>query len=354
MKYSVIALIGFTASVIAGCGHKNEISTLGITPDAGTRYKAGDVISVKVTLPSDVKADSVVYLMDSIRVASRKDTLATQLKTDTLKLGSKLITARVFSGGKPQEISTNILLLAAKAPEVYTYKIEKVFPHDTSSYTEGLQYVDGFLYESTGVNGHSYLLKTDLATGKILQSVKLDSMYFGEGIAVIGDKIIQLTWQQKVGFVYDKKTFKKTGTFNYNWGREGWGMCFDGKTVYNDDSTNRIFMLNKDTYQPYSFIDVYDDQHDIQQINELEYIDGKIYSNIYTTDTIIVIDPKNGAVLATVDLKNLYPMDSRPYSVKSDPGNNVLNGIAWDERGKRLFITGKKWDKLFQVKFVKQ
>jgi glutamine cyclotransferase len=361
MKYKVPAGIALVAIIFAACKHPStDTTSLSISPEAGTRYKLGDQLSVKVTLPSGTGADSIQYLVDSVRITSRKDTATAKLKTDSLKLGSKLITARIFSGGKPQEVSTNILLLAAKAPEIDTFVVEKVYPHDTTSYTEGLQYVDGYLYESTGVEGQSRLLKTELATGKILESNKMDAKYFGEGIAVVGDKIFQLTYRPVVlngpipGFIYDKKTLKQIGTFNYTWGKEGWGMCFDGKTVYNNDSTNRIFMLNKDTMQPFSYIDVYDDKHDIQRVNEMEFIDGNIYSNIYTTDSIIVINPKNGAVLKAIDLAKLYPVSQRPRSIGADPGNNVLNGIAWDEKGKRLFITGKKWDKMFQVKFVKK
>lgn len=260
MKYKAIAFIATIAAIFAACNNKTTNTSINITPDAGTRYKLGDAIAIKVSLPADLKADSIQYLIDSTRIISRKDTLTAKLKTDSMKLGSKLITARVFSGGKATEASTNIILLAAKAPEVYTYKVEKVYPHDTSSYTEGLQYVDGYLYESTGVEGHSRLLKTDVATGKVLQAIKLDSMYFGEGIAVVGDRILQLTWKEKVAFIYDKATFKKLKTIPYNWGLEGWGVTFDGTTIYNNDSTNRIFMLNKDTYAVKGFIDVCDDK----------------------------------------------------------------------------------------------
>jgi len=351
MKYRVITLIAFVAIAFASCGPKSDTVNISLSPDAGTKYKQGDEVPVKATIPSSLKADSIVYLMDSVRLASRKDTLTFKIKTDSMKLGFKTITARVYSAGKPTEASTNILLVAAKAPQELSFTIEKTFHHDTTSYTEGLQYVDGFLYESTGEKGKSHLLKTDI-NGKILQSIKLDSMYFGEGIAVVGNKIIQLTWQEKVAFIYDKDTFKKLQTIPYNWGVEGWGMAFDGTTIYNDDKTNRIFLLNKDTYQPKGFIDVYDDNGPINEINELEYIDGKIYANIYTTNYIIVIDPKTGAVLQKVDLTNLYPIASRPLNIASDPENNVLNGIAWDAQGKRLFITGKKWDKMFQVKFT--
>jgi glutamine cyclotransferase len=351
MKYRIIAFTTIIALLIvafAGCGPKTTSAELGISPEAGTRYKLGDAIQVKVSIPLDIKADSVQYLIDSIRITSRKDTMAATIKTDSLKCGSRLLTARVFAGGKPQEVSTNIIMLAAKAPDVYGYIVEKVFPHDTGSYTEGLQYVDGYLYESAGNYGESNLRKVDLNTGKVLQSVKLDAKYFGEGIAVVGDKIVELTYREGDAFVYDKNTLKQLSTFKYTWGKEGWGMCYDGKTIYNNDSTNRIFMLNKDTYQPFNYIDVYDNTHDIQEVNEMEYVDGKIYANVYQTDTIIQIDPKNGAVLETIDLSNLYPKASRI------PNADVLNGIAWDEKGKRLFITGKKWPHLYQVKFYKK
>jgi glutamine cyclotransferase len=359
MKYKVIAFIALVASVISACGPKTETTTLSISPNPGTAYKLGDVVHVKASLPSDLKADSIQYLVDSVRVASRKDTLVAQFKTDSMKLGSKLLTARVFSGGKTQEVSTNIMLLAAHAPELYTYQVEKVFPHDTSSYTEGLLYQDGALYESGGgqsdpppgeqVLGQSSLRKADLTTGKVLQKVMNDPKIFAEGISIVGDKIIQLTWKDpKIGYVYDKNTFKLLRTFNNNVGVEGWGMCFDGHNLYMDDSTNRIWLLNKDTYAATGYIDVYDDKKAIESINELEYIDGKLYANIYQTNTIIVIDPKTGAVLQAVDLTNLYPQATR------NPNADVLNGIAWDAKGKRLFITGKKWPHLYQVKFVKK
>ena len=164
-----------------GCNHNNNQQTnISISPEAGSAYKAGDVVNVKVALPSDAKVDSIIYLIDSTRFASKKDSTALSLKTDSMPLGIKLITARVYQGGTKQEASTNIVLLAAKAPEKYTFKVVKVFPHDTSSYTEGLLYQDGFLYESTGNTGHSTLRKVDLATGKAVQEAKIDPKYFGK------------------------------------------------------------------------------------------------------------------------------------------------------------------------------
>lgn len=346
--FAALALTAF------GCGCKHKPDTSGtdysITPGAGSTYKAGDKIDIKVGYPGGSKVDSVVYLLDSARFTSSKDTGAVSLKTDSIGLGIRIITAKVYAGGTSNDVSTNILLLAAKAPARYTYKVEKTFPHDTAAYTEGLQYVDGVLYESLGDYKHSSIRKVDLNTGRVLQETKLDTQYFGEGLSVVGNKVIQLTWKEKVGFVYDKKTLKLLNNFTNNIGPEGWGMCYDGTKLYMDDSTNRIWFLDKNDYHQIGHIDVCDDKQQIDSINELEYINGKIYANVYQTDNILVINPKTGAVEQVIDMKEIYPVASRPQN--RDWNNNVLNGIAWDAKGQRLFLTGKKWPYLYQVKFV--
>jgi glutamine cyclotransferase len=349
MKNKIILPLIIVIALVYGCGKKQQETTLSISPEAGTSYKQGQDVAIKLSYPANLKPDSIVYLIDSARLGSKKDSSAITLKTDTLPLGPRGITAKLYQGGKSQDISTNIVLLAPKAPEKYTFKVEKVFPHDTSSFTEGLLYQDGYLYESTGEPGHSVLRKVNLTTGKAVQEAKLDSQYFGEGSAIIGDKILMLTYKDpRVGFVFDKKTFKLIKTFPYHVGVEGWGLAFDGKKLYTDDSTNRIWFLDKDNYRQIGYIDVYDDNGPVNSINELEYIDGKLYANIWETNDIIVIDPKSGAVLERVDLTNLYPQNKRNLNA------DVLNGIAWDAQGKRLFITGKKWPNLYQVKFVKK
>jgi len=357
MKNKIILLlsaVGILVFSCTSCNKNNKQETnLSISPEAGTSYKQGQEVTVKFSYPADIKPDSVVYLLDSARFASKKDSSTVSLKTDTMPLGPRIITAKLYQGGKSQDVSTNIVLLAAKAPELYTYKVEKIYPHDTGSYTEGLLFQDGYLYESTGTKGQSTLRKVNLSTGKAVQVAKLDTQYFGEGSAIIGDKILMLTWKDpKVELVYDKNTFKLLSTQPNNVGVEGWGMTNDGKKLYMDDSTNRIWFLDKDTYRQTGFIDVYDDKGAIQEINELEYIDGKLYANVYTTDNILVIDPKTGAVLQKIDMSNLWPANQRPADY--DDNNNVLNGIAWDAQGRRLFVTGKKWPHLYQVKFVKK
>jgi glutamine cyclotransferase len=359
MKYKINLLVAVAALIAVSCNNNTQQdSNISISPEAGTSYKSGDQIAVKAHYSSGVKPDSVVYLVDSVKVASLKDSTALSLKTDTMPLGPRLITAKVYLGGKSQDISTNIVLLPSKAPVEYTFKVDKIFPHDTGCYTEGLLYQDGYLYESGGgrlkppagedVIGQSSLRKVDLNTGKVIQKTLIDPTIFAEGISIIGDKIIQLTYTEKIGYVYDKTSFKLLSTFTNNVGVEGWGLCFDGKKLYMDDSTNRIWFLNKDTYHQTGYIDVYDDKGAVNEINELEYIDGKLYANIWKTNTIIVIDPKTGAVLERIDLTDLYPQNKRSLTA------DVLNGIAYDAQGKRIFITGKKWPHLYQVEFMKK
>jgi len=326
--------------------NQEESSTLSITPEAGSNLPAGKVVSLQVSAPNGYKVDSVVYQMDSTRLGVQKDLSAFSLKTDTLPLGVKQFTATVYQGKTATPVTTNIVLLAGKAPEELTYQVEKVFPHDTSCYTEGLEYHNGAFYESAGQQGHSDVRKVDPATGKVLQRTKLADMYFGEGITVIGNKIIQLTYREHTGFVYDLKTLKQLSTFSYTVGQEGWALCFDGKRILNTDGTNRIYFLDKDKYSLLGAIDVYDNKGQIDSLNELEYISGKIYANVYTKDIILQIDPKTGAVLEKIDLTNLYP--------NRNPNADVLNGIAYDAKTNRIFVTGKKWPNLYQVKFVKK
>jgi glutamine cyclotransferase len=260
-----------------------------------------------------------------------------------LPFGGRLVIAKIYKGGTPFEVTTNIQVLPSSAPKQLSYAVVNVFPHDTTSYTEGLQYVDRVLYESDGEYAQSSLRKTDLKSGKILQKIEIPPRFFAEGIAVIDNKIIMLTWKEGVGFVYDKNSFKQLKEFSYTAGNEGWGLTYDGKQIYNTDGSNNIYILDKNTYQKKATIEVYDNKGPVNQLNELEYIDGKLLANVYQTDKIVIINPQTGGVEAEVDLSKLYPQPRNEHA-------DVLNGIAWDAAGKRLFVTGKKWDKLYEIK----
>ncbi|NTE03513.1 glutaminyl-peptide cyclotransferase [Agrobacterium tumefaciens] len=324
-----------------------------ISPMMGLNVASGKDVEVKALFGKDGKVDSVIYLMDSAKIATKTDTLAIKMKTVGLKLGNHLITARIYGGGKSEDLTSNVNILAAQAPVEYSYKIIKTLPHDTSSYVEGLEYHDGFFYESAGDYGHSSLRKVEPATGKIVLKADLDKQYFGEGMTVVGDKIVQLTYREKTGFVYDKKTFKKLSEFTYNEGtQEGWGLNFDGQKILKTDGSNTIFFLDKNTYKTIGEIDVFDNKGAIQQLNELEYIDGKIYANVYTTNHILIINPETGAVEGKINLSGLLADDY--FKTDDEKANNVLNGIAYDHATKKLYVTGKKWPHIFEIKISKQ
>lgn len=347
-----LMLVAILAIIVSAC-KDDEAKTYRsfLSPMIGLNVAAGKEFDVKVQFGKDKKVDSVIYLIDTAKVLSQTDTAAIKLKTEGLKLGSHILTAKIYEGATAEELTTNINILAAQAPINYTYKVVKTLPHDTSSYVEGLEYHDGFFYESAGDYGHSSLRKVEPSTGKIVQSTPVDKQYFAEGITVIGDKIIQLTYREKVGFVYDKASLKKLSEFSYTTGREGWGLAFDGQKILNTDGSNTIYFLDKNQYNRIGSIDVYDNKGPVQNLNELEYIDGKIYANVYTTNDILIINPENGAVEGKIDLTGIFGADY--FKTEDEKANNVLNGIAYDKTSKRLFVTGKKWPSIFEIKLIK-
>ena len=227
-------------------------------------------------------------------------------------------------------------------PQVFTFEVVNTFPHDPTAFTEGLEYRDGFLYESTGLNGRSSLRKVELETGKVVQRFDLMPDYFGEGITVTGNKIIQLTYQTQLGFVYNRSDFQLEKTFSYK--GEGWGLTSDSKQIYMSDGTSEIRIWDAQTLAEKVRLTVHDGDNQISRVNELELVEDEIFANIWQTERIARISPKDGKVLGWIDLYGLYP--NRP------PGADVLNGIAYDSVGKRLFVTGKNWPKLFEIKLV--
>ena len=232
------------------------------------------------------------------------------------------------------------------APQFYTYQVVAEYPHSRTSYTQGLQFVDGELWEGTGEYGRSQLLRTDLATGKALKSISLSNDEFGEGITVLGEKIYQLTWLNGTMHIYDRKTLKSITTHSYS--GEGWGLTSDGTKLYMSDGTSNIRLICPDTYKTERYISVTLNGESVLYLNELEWIDGKIWANVYTTDNIVIINPESGVVEGVIDLAGILPEEER------DSKTDVLNGIAYDEATKRIFVTGKNWSKLFEIKIIAQ
>jgi glutamine cyclotransferase len=226
----------------------------------------------------------------------------------------------------------------------YGYRVVKSYPHDRGAYTEGLQYVDGALYESTGRNGASDLRRVVLGTGEVQQRCTLPDVYFGEGVTVLGDKIYQLTWQNHVGYVYDKTSFTLQRSFTYP--SEGWGLTHDGQRLIMSDGTATIHFLDPARLEETGHIDVHDDLGPVVRLNELEYVRGEIYANVWQTDWIVRIDPQTGTVLGWIDLGGLLSAEDRQQKV------GELNGIAYDAARDRLFVTGKLWPKVFEIELV--
>lgn len=228
----------------------------------------------------------------------------------------------------------------------YRFQVVHVYPHDRLAFTQGLEFHNGFLYEGTGLNGRSTLRKEDLESGRVLQEIELSPQLFGEGITVLNSRIAQLTWQSHVGYIYDRSSFRMLKSFSYE--GEGWGLANDGKQIYMSDGTAEIRCLDPVTLQELKRFTVRDDGHAIKELNELEWVRGEIYANIWETDRIARISPSDGRVLGWIDLSGLLPDQDR--TIETD----VLNGIAYDSTGDRLFVTGKLWPKLFQIKLVRE
>ncbi len=229
-------------------------------------------------------------------------------------------------------------------PSYYDYRVLATYPHDPEAFTQGLTYVAGYLYESTGLYGRSGIRRVELETGAVLQSKDLPDYYFGEGIAVLGQRLYQLTWRNQVAFLYDLNTFARLDTFAIP--REGWGLTHDGSQLIASDGTPTLYFLDPESLEVQRTVTVRDHRGPVEKLNELEWVAGEIMSNVWKTDRIARICPYSGTVTGWIDLTGLLPPEDREQPV------DVLNGIAYDTRGQRLFVTGKLWPKLFQIELV--
>jgi len=269
-----------------------------------------------------------------------------------------LLALLVGCGGKPAASAAPAVTSAAAPPSVpiaaapatpvpeYTYQVVATFPHDSTAFTQGLVYLKGVLFETTGLNRRSSLRRVEYQTGRVLQKCDLPSQYFGEGMTIIGDRIFQITWQNQKGFVYNLSTFAVENEFTYT--GEGWGLTTDGNVLILSDGTNQLRFLDPTTFKVLRTISVFHHGQPLRQLNELEYVRGEIYANVWQTNTVARIDPTTGQLLGTVDFSGL--LTAEDYRLHPD----VLNGIAYDATGDRLFITGKLWPKLFEVRLTRK
>jgi len=235
---------------------------------------------------------------------------------------------------------------AQAALPVYGFVVKNTYPHDPQAFTQGLFYRDGHLYESTGQYGRSTIRKVELKTGKVLQKADLPAEVFGEGSTAVGNHLVGLTWTSQVGYVFDLKTFKLKQSFKYE--GEGWGLASDAKHLYMSDGSSFIRILDPKTMKELRRVQVMAEGRPVERLNELEMVDGELYSNVWGSELIARIDPASGKVLGVIDLTGLLPREQRGTTEV----DAVLNGIAWDSKGKRLFVTGKLWPKLFEIELV--
>lgn len=330
-----------------------RISTL-VEPAEALTLPIGEDVQIRLTLPDTVVLDSVQAFLGGALHLSLKEfpglkesgSLAFTLPTHETHTGKSGLRIRLFyAGGLSENQSCQLIFLSNVSPVQYSYQVIKEYPHDRAAYTQGLQFDEGVLYEGTGNYGTSSLRKVNLETGEVLQIRNLEQTLFGEGITVMGNRIYQLSYKSQVGFIYDKSSFEQIQKVYYQ-NREGWGLTHNGEELIMSDGTNILFFLDPEMFTVNRQLEVYDHRGPANSLNELEYIEGKIWANRYYTDEIVIIDPESGKVEGRIDLKGILKTSDRK------PSTDVLNGIAWDREGKRIFVTGKYWPKLFEIRIM--
>ena len=341
MHLDKVLKIIIVATLISGCGNSSKpIKHFLIQTNANKNVISNtDTLKLSLSNPSNKKIDSVNYVMNNSPV---EDIFSLQNSS----LGEKMIKAEVFYDGKKEVAIQKVIVVNGSTPKLYNYELLNTYPHDITSYTQGLEFYKGVLYESTGQYGESKLRALDYKNDAILNNVNLSRSYFGEGLTVLNDKIYQLTWKEGRGLIYDVNTFETLGSFNYGQSKEGWGLCNDGRQLYKTDGSENIWILNAETLEEERFVQAYTNKGRLTNLNELEWVEGKIYANRYQKNGVAIINPINGAIEAVLDFKDLK------NKVTNHPGLDVLNGMAYNPDSKTLFVTGKRWDKLFEVRII--
>ena len=340
-----ISFLLLTIITLASCGtdHKFVIKV---------QKKAilNDKVTVSLTEENNNPFEKVTFFVNGKEVSSENNTFS--LDTKNYGVGKLSISAMVKYGeGKSKRINNSTEVFSNIPYQAYDYKIVNTYPHDKTAYTQGLEYYNGFLYESTGKRGKSSLRKVELKTGKVLQKTAIEDRYFGEGMTIFNNKIYFLTWEAHKGFIYNLETLTMEKEFPYGRSKEGWGLTHSDTELIKSDGTTKVWFLDPETQKEKRSIQAYNQNQSIPKLNELEYINGKIYANYWQKPLIAIINPTNGVVEGIVNLSGLVKEIENTQQLKDD---DVLNGIAYDAENNRLFVTGKNWGKLFEIELVKQ
>ena len=332
----------FMAILVTSCGSnasqkQNELEI--ITNGKNNAMILGEQLELSIKNPKNFDIGSITYSMDG-------STVKDKIELKDVRLGEHTLEALVEVNGESITLTKSITILNNTTPKVYNFKLINSYPHDITSYTQGLEFYNGVLFESTGQRGESKLRKVDYKTGEVLNNLDLAKEYFGEGLTLMNDQIYQLTWTSGSGFVYDVETFEKTGSFRYGESQQGWGICNDGSTLYKSDGSEKIWTLDPNTLAEVNYIQAYHNKGKVIGLNELEWVNGKIYANRYQKNGVAIINPSNGAIEGVIDFSPLRDQ------VTQHEGLDVLNGIAFNPETNSLFVTGKRWDKLFEVEII--
>ena len=345
-NYNFLSIILLGITLVSCTKSKKKENTLFSLDNSKFKelYNPQETLSLSILNPNSKSVDSIIYFINDKKIGSKKEVSAFSFQLKDQKLGYQNLKAVIYFEGQNEYAAARIELVSNIKPKLLKYNIVNAYPHDIGAYTQGLEFYRDTLYEGTGQYGKSSLRKTDYKTGKVYKQTSLDSKYFGEGITILNNKVYQLTWQNNEGYIYNADTFQKEKTFTYFKPIEGWGLTNDGKYLYQSDGTEKIWIIDPTSLKEIDYLNVYSFETKIKSINELEWINGKIYGNVYQKDAIAIIDPKNGAVEAIINLADLK------RKITKLPDTDVLNGIAYNPKTKTIFVTGKNWNKMFEIK----
>jgi len=323
---------------LSSCGVKKSADYKIILNSSDEFLNKNSSVTLEILGLNDDKF-SVNYFLNDQEIKAK-------INLSNAKFGSNTVKAVLSNNNNQITLSKEIDVFSNISPKVYSYEIINEYDHDISSYTQGLEFYGDYLYESTGLNGYSSLKKIDLFKNKVIKSRFLDKQYFGEGLTIINNKILQLTWKSKVGFIYDLESLEMQGSFDYGESSEGWGLANDGENIYKSDGTEKIWILDSESFREIDYLEVVTNNKKIRNINELEIVDDLIYANTYqfNNDVCVMIDKDSGEVTGIINFKGLRD------KVKDHPELDVLNGIAYNKKRNSFFVTGKKWSKIFEIR----
>lgn len=332
----------FILIVFISCSNEKQIYEISVSSESEIFNKES-----KVSL--EIKLNNFLIKVEDLKFFLNGKKVSNETNLSIARLGSNSIKAQFTHNNQKKILIKNIDVYNTDQPNLYSYEIIGEYPHDISLYTQGLEFKNNILYESTGLNGYSSLRKFDVYKNQLIDVRFLDDEYFGEGLTILNNKIYQLTWKNRIGFIYDLKTMNMEKSFNYGQSSEGWGLANDGNNLYKSDGTEKIWIIDPVTLKEIDNIEIVTDKKKVKNINELEIVDEKIYANTYqfNKDVVLVINKLTGSVDGIIDFGNLR------NKVKQHNNLDVLNGIAFNKKRNSFFITGKRWDKIFEVKIIK-